>query len=200
MATGYTSKLVEDGQDFKDFVLQCARAFGACIEQRDDPIEDKPKLRKSSNYTSKAKKKVEKELKELQSMTKKQKLEYGKKLKDEDIKSYTKTIQKMEKQNIRVKNMIAMVTGWAPPTDDHIELKTFMLNQLTISISDLNYYYSELNIAKNKTPEKYYAENKEGLMSTIKYYNEQCKKENQSVSKSNDWILKLYDSIEKYSA
>ena len=40
MPTGYTSKIA-DGIGFKDFALSCARAFGACIEMRDDP-SDKP--------------------------------------------------------------------------------------------------------------------------------------------------------------
>ena len=45
MPTGYTADIYE-GNDvsFRDFALKCARAFGACIEQRDDDANDKPKL------------------------------------------------------------------------------------------------------------------------------------------------------------
>jgi hypothetical protein len=39
MPTGYTAKLVESGQTFEEFVLTCARAFGALIELRDEPLD-----------------------------------------------------------------------------------------------------------------------------------------------------------------
>ena len=40
MPTGYTSDLYE-GKDiaFPDFVMKCARSFGALIEMRDDPMD-----------------------------------------------------------------------------------------------------------------------------------------------------------------
>ena len=34
MPTGYTYKIGE-GASFKEFVMACARAFGACVEMRD---------------------------------------------------------------------------------------------------------------------------------------------------------------------
>jgi len=39
MPSGFTSDIY-DGKKitFKDFTLKCARAFGACIHLRDDPI------------------------------------------------------------------------------------------------------------------------------------------------------------------
>lgn len=50
MPSCYTSDIA-DGKDvsFNDFVLKCARAFGACIEQRDDNANDKPKLIERNN-------------------------------------------------------------------------------------------------------------------------------------------------------
>ena len=46
MPTGYTEDIY-NGKDvtFKDFALKCARAFGACVHQRDDDANDPPKLR-----------------------------------------------------------------------------------------------------------------------------------------------------------
>ena len=35
MPSGYTSRSCEGEQPFEKFVLQCARAFGACVMQRD---------------------------------------------------------------------------------------------------------------------------------------------------------------------
>lgn len=39
MPTGYTADLMEKGMEFKPFVLQCARAFGALITMRDDSLD-----------------------------------------------------------------------------------------------------------------------------------------------------------------
>ena len=50
MATGYTMDIY-DGKNvsFEDFCLSCARAFGACILQRDDNTSIKPQLQKASD-------------------------------------------------------------------------------------------------------------------------------------------------------
>ncbi len=37
MPTGYTAILMEKGQTFQEFIMGCARAFGALIEMRDSP-------------------------------------------------------------------------------------------------------------------------------------------------------------------
>jgi len=45
MPTGYTAKLCEGEQSFGEFALGCARAFGACVMQREDSMDDLPKAR-----------------------------------------------------------------------------------------------------------------------------------------------------------
>ena len=64
MSTGYTCQ-VADGEitDFKQFLLQCSRAFGACIQQRDDPHSDLPKRMEVSNYHKDELKKAKLDLK-----------------------------------------------------------------------------------------------------------------------------------------
>jgi hypothetical protein len=41
MPTGYTAKLYDGDQKFQDFAMECARAFGALIEMRDEPMNAK---------------------------------------------------------------------------------------------------------------------------------------------------------------
>lgn len=51
MPTGYTAKMNEGKPEtFEEFVLQCARAMGAFIMQRDDPMSDLPKMRQGSTF------------------------------------------------------------------------------------------------------------------------------------------------------
>ncbi len=48
MPSGYTENIYYGKKvAFKDFALGCARAFGACVMQRDDPADVKPKIRQS---------------------------------------------------------------------------------------------------------------------------------------------------------
>lgn len=51
MPTGYTAD-IKDGITFKTFVMNCARAFGACVELRDEPGggEKIPESFQPSNY------------------------------------------------------------------------------------------------------------------------------------------------------
>ena len=37
MPIGYTSKLHDGDQPFNEFIMSCARAFGALVTMRDDP-------------------------------------------------------------------------------------------------------------------------------------------------------------------
>lgn len=50
MPTGYTAAFSDRDVPFREFALQCARAFGACIMQRDDNPNDPPKHREVSAF------------------------------------------------------------------------------------------------------------------------------------------------------
>ena len=78
MPTGYTAKLMENGQSFQEFVMFCARAMGVCVMMRDDSL-DKPIPEKfePSDYELKEMAKARTELDRLLSMTKKQAKAYG---------------------------------------------------------------------------------------------------------------------------
>ena len=49
MPTGYTAE-IKDGISFETYALKCARAFGACIMQRDDNSNSGAKLQEPSDY------------------------------------------------------------------------------------------------------------------------------------------------------
>ena len=51
MPSGYTENIYYGKEvTFKDFALGCARAFGACVMQRDDPADVKPKIMPEESY------------------------------------------------------------------------------------------------------------------------------------------------------
>jgi len=88
MPTGYTAKLMESGQTFQDFVMQCARAFGACVMMRDDPMDAPiPERFEPSDYNVKRLAEAKAELVKLQAMTNDEKIAFGESKKAESIAS-----------------------------------------------------------------------------------------------------------------
>ena len=146
MPTGYTSDIGEKNISFENFIMQCARAFGACIEMRDDPTDKPiPEEFKPSEYHSKQNQKYQKELEQVKSLSKKACQGQAEKEYQNQIKEHEEIIQ--EKKNLREKydTMLKKVRAWIPPSDDHIELKKFMIEQINTSIDfdcNLKYYES----------------------------------------------------------
>ena len=61
MPSGYTENIYYGKEvAFKDFALGCARAFGACVMQRDDPADEKPKIMPEESYHTEELKKLKK--------------------------------------------------------------------------------------------------------------------------------------------
>ena len=199
MPTGYTATLAEGEQSFQDFALSCARAFGACIEQRDDPMTDKPKLAKKSNYHDEQLEKAKTELAAFDAWTTEQKLAYGEKAKAEDIESSERSLAKKRAQQARYEGMVAQVSAWEPPSADHVEYKKFMLQQLSSSIEfdcGGSYYEQSLERARKKDPLSYTMEYRETLTRNIEYHEAESKKEDERHDGRNEWITKLYKSLD----
>jgi hypothetical protein len=135
MPTGYTSA-VADGEvtEFRDFALQCARAFGALIEMRDDSADAPLRLPRESDYYEREVKETEARLANLHSMTTKE-------INEAAAVAYAAAVKRVEGYNAerrttkeRYEAMLAHVAAWKPPSPDHHELKQFMRQQLQQSI------------------------------------------------------------------
>lgn len=134
MPTGYTHKVV-DGTltEFADFALECARAFGALLELRDDPAAPIPTEIKPSTYAQERLDEATKEYLRLSSLT-------GEALSAEIAEEYAEEKArraeyraKGKETNERLNKMSAAVANWTPPTAAHTRFKEFMLQQLDIS-------------------------------------------------------------------
>lgn len=91
MPTGYTADLMEKGMEFKPFVLQCARAFGALITMRDDSLDAPiPEKFEPDDYHIKKLAEAIQEQKRLQSMTDDEKVSFGIQAREENIVSHQK--------------------------------------------------------------------------------------------------------------
>ena len=197
MPTGYTHK-VGEGQSFEDFVLGCARAFGACIMQRDDPADEKPKLQEASNYHSEKLIEAKQQQLEFLAMTEDEKLDYGHMSAEEDIFRITERIEKNIALADKYTSMYMKVLDWVPPSSEHVELKQFMLKQLQDSKDfdcSNDYYYQELERAKKASPMDYYEKMLDSISWNVKYHSDEALKEFDRTVARNSWIEQLYESL-----
>lgn len=137
MPTGYTYPVV-DGKitEFNDFAMTCARAFGALITMRDDPT-DAPipeEIKPETSYYDDRLAADKKRLGEVQAMTNAEADAAAQAAHDEAMASRAKYLRDKETEAERINAMLAKVRAWTPPTADHIEMKKFMIDQLTMSL------------------------------------------------------------------
>lgn len=143
MPTGYTAAIIDgDGISFPDFVLYCARAFGAMVMLRDSDQSLEATKRyietgeyaEPSDYNRKALAKHRAEIEQLEAMS------------DEDavtaaVDEYmeAKRAEAKDKasrllKRARYTEMLRAVRAWKPPTKEHVGLKEFMEKQIAESI------------------------------------------------------------------
>lgn len=137
MPTGYTADVV-DGKitEFSDFAMTCARAFGALIDLRDEPmgapIPDA--IVPNTKYRDEQIAAAMKRLGEIQAMTNAEADAAAKAEHEEAMRYRYEYLAQKEVEGARLNAMLAKVRSWTPPTPDHEEMKRFMIDQLTISM------------------------------------------------------------------
>jgi hypothetical protein len=192
MPTGYTA-IIEEKPDltFREFALRCARAMGACIMQRDSPIDELPKAPEPSDYYEKSKRTAEAKLVELRGLT----VEGKRALWQADCERIGRenadSITKAKESERRYSRMRAMVEGWTPPTKDHEGFRKFMLDQIDASSSDWKPYTVELA----PTPGDWYAKQVEAAEWSLKYSIEHAADEIRRTNGRKAWIEALYASV-----
>ena len=152
MPTGYTAS-IEDGKitNAKDFLMLCIRAFGVCIEMRDDSF-DKPIPEKfePSDYYSKSAERIQKEINELLNISDEE-LEI-KMLQDrkESIDNYNKTIKDNLAKKKSYQSILSQIDNWHP-LEEYLPIKEFAINQIVMSMKQLDTSYYERAITELKS-------------------------------------------------
>lgn len=199
MATGYTCKFEEKDLSFKEFALDCARAFGACISMRDDPSDKEiPEEFPVSDYYPRMIKKYQKELKKVTKMS----LEDCSIAATKEFNTELNRLHESKEKNAllkeRYENMIITVENWTPPSKDHEGLKNFMLQQLKSSLDfDCGHdYYDErikdlMPLSGVEWKRRQIETTKELINSAKEHY----KKEKETARKNTMWIKQLRKSL-----
>ena len=202
MPTGYTAS-VGDGKitEFRDFAMQCARAFGALVEMRDEPNDAAiPDEIKPSPWYAEATERERVKLAKLEAMTAEEaeraavaafdaSVEYAKNRRDE--RNATRQ---------RYEAMLSQVNAWQPPTPEHEEMKRFMREQLTRSIEfDCSEFTSDRPDAPMAGAEWLRTQIEEARKS-VAYYEKNYREEVQRAADRNRWVKQLRDSLSAVTA
>ena len=137
MPTGYTTA-VQNGTiaDFPAFAMHCARAFGALVTMRDEPM-DAPipdRFDPSVTYHDERLAAASAALTELRSLTPEQAEDRAYQAWKEATARHMDSQRERAAQRDRYETMLAKVLAWEPPSPEHAELRTFMADQLQQSI------------------------------------------------------------------
>jgi hypothetical protein len=199
MPTGYTAELMEKGQTFSEFALRCARAFGALIEMRDSSLDAEiPAKFEPSSYRQESLKRHIAELERFKRMSNQEMLAFGEFRKTAHVKMLEEWKVRDATANKRLGDMAEKVKRWKPPSDDHVGLKEFMLEQIDASREKSDYVELQIAKAKAKPPSDYYADAVLSEAKGIEYDNREIEEERKRVEGRNAWVQQLRESLASY--
>lgn len=199
MPTGYTAQ-IEKGITFEAFAMECARAFGALIELRDDMTAPIPEAFTPSNYHADAAKKAAAELKALSAMTPAQAQKNAEKAHREAVEANERTLTAAAALLTKYDAMLAEVRAWTPPTKDHQGLKDFMVQQITDSIKfDCDQKWAREEQAKlaatKPSGARWIVSQRAMLEREIAYHTEHHAADVKRAREQTQWVKELRDSL-----
>lgn len=195
MPSGYTAALYE-GRDinFQSFVLQCARAFGALIEMRDDPWDVPiPDQFLPSSYHEEALEKAKARLSVVDAWSDAEAEWHARKLYKSRRAEYIASLIEQNERHFRYEEMKRQVERWSPPTPDHENLKSFMLEQLESSIRfDCSF---PLTPPVKLSGVEYRVQEVKHLLRDIDYHAQHHEEEVERTESRTDWVRALRESL-----
>lgn len=135
MASGYTYG-VKDGTvtSFRDFAQTCARAFGANILMRDEPLGASIREYEPNTYHRDELERAKARLYDAERMTLEEAGHLAAAAQNKALKALAESREAWALELVRYNQMLAAARAWEPPTPDHEGLKRFMIEQLEESI------------------------------------------------------------------
>lgn len=197
MPTGYTAP-VQSGEiaDFATFAMQCARAFGALVTMRDEPVDAPiPERFESTDYHARELSAAVARLADLQAMSPEEVARASVKAHADAYASWMERERTRREQRARYEVMLAQVDAWEPPTDGHEGLKRFMREQLTESIGfDCGEPYPE---PVSPGPDGWLAAQIEKAEWSAAYHAKADREERERVEGRNRWLADLRASLKR---
>ncbi len=194
MPTGYSAPIQNNpNYTFPDFVWDCARAFGALIMMRDEPQGAPiPEFIPEDNYHTKR----------LQEATQQLKTAMGRSLEEWGViwnehnaaasEQHRKLVEQTAVTRNRYEAMLAQVKAWAPPSNEHVELKNFMVQQIESSIQ-FDCWFPEP--ARTLPLREFITSEIDRMRDLVERYTQEAEKERERNEARNRWIRVLRESV-----
>lgn len=196
MPTGYTS-LIQDGADFKQFALSCARAFGAAIMQRDDPSDTPLKTEyEPSDYHIKELEKANEQKEKLDSLTDSD----WQLMLDNEFEAEQKRIAEYAKQEAETEkkynSVLEKAKAWIPPTSDHVGIKEFMVKQIEDSINFDCKHYKDKKPEPKLSLEDFKSKKYDSVNWSINYHTKEHDAEVKRAKERTEWLTSYVNSLD----
>ena len=109
------------------------------------------------------------------------------------------TIEEKEQLLNKYNDMLHMVRTWLPPSEEHNNLKEFMIEQIEQSIDfDVNLEYYMQHSVELKSPEQYFIDELSRLKRDVEYHQKGWDDEVRRTQERNDWNQSVFKSLEIY--
>lgn len=197
MPTGYTSNIA-NGITFKQFAYECMRAFGACVTIRDDPAAPIPENFEAGNYHVERIQEREEELNNVLTMA----LADAEEAAEDDYNETQAHLLEMidEARALRksYEAMLEQVEAWTPPTPEHDNFKTFMRDQIKMSIDcdcSEEYYLRSLKELRKLTGMEWMDRKADEIRNSLDYHQRSFQREAESASRSTEWVKAVRDTF-----
>lgn len=204
MPTGYTAGIL-DGTitNFKDYATLCARAFGATIHMRDDPMTKPYEPRVPSNYHAEKIADANQLLKDAAELTDEQIVSRKEAELKKDKDYYEKSIAETKANTVKLEKMLADAKKYIPPTDQHEGVAKFMVSQIeeTIKFDGGSTYQNQrlseitLQLSAGLKASSIRSEMKVKAHKELAYHGNEQAEEIKRCNDANKWIEDYYNSL-----
>lgn len=196
MPTGYTAG-VADGTitDFSEYAMRCARAFGACIMLRDEPVSAEIPEFEPSDHHAKALDQAKSQLDALQKMNDTAQRRLWAKERANAAIVTRKRLGEIANQQSRYESMLERAKAYNAPTPDHEKFAEFLVIQLEESIKfdcDTSYYEEQ---AEPDSFEVWRDSKIDKLNWSIDYHAKKHAAEVLRTKERNEWVRMLKVSL-----
>lgn len=196
MPTGFTAA-VADGRTttLHDFAWACARNFGALISMREEPMDAPiPDTIEPSPYYSDKLGQAQKRLQQLHTLAPSEAQRECQQAHSRDLARWKERCDSKAIQRTRYNAMFGQVKEWIPPTDKHIGLFDFMLQQLEDSTPHEMIGCADPMPTIQRWP-AWLAGAIAKAENDIRYFTKQANEEAERAQENSTWIAALRSSL-----
>lgn len=191
MATGFTSK-INEGISFKDFALDCARAFGAKIDIRCNSSAEEIKIHEVDDRFLANLMRAKRKQTDFMSMTDEALRNRWQGDHHLRVREWEIRVERKKELLEKYKAMLAEVEAWEPPSENHTGLKNFMREQIEESIK------WDCEIDEKPTQETFEDWRKslvEYYKDDVDYHLKRLEEERTRAAENNKWSRQLFKSL-----